>query len=220
MGQGAALGALLNAMRFLHYAMLTTAIVVAPWAVRTVHACACCINNTTYSAGTGADSYKIDEIRKLTSTWHTTLGAGVGESGISMAEPKTTVQQDVGHKTLAWRITLSERNTVTGKTQKVVFRFTPESAKKWFYITRTEPLSPKRELSGMAHDFLMYGTVAVLSDPDKVMKDVRFTSAQLVLYAKGNQCFSSQDFYAFMLDLSLMGKDNAGGQLTGEGRIP
>jgi hypothetical protein len=220
MGQGAALSALLNAMQFLRCTMLTIAILVAPWATRTVHACACCINHPAYSAGKGADSYKIDEIRKLNSTWRTTLGAGVGESGISMAEPKASVQQEAGNRNLAWRITLSERNAATGKTQKVVLRFTPESAKKWLYVTRTEPLQTQRELSGMAHDFLIGGTVAVLSDPDKVMKDIRFTSAQLVLYAKGNQCFSSQNFYAFMLDLSLMGKDNAAGQLTGEGRIP
>lgn len=208
-----------RSIQFLLRSAIALSIAIAPWAISTAHACACCINNATYGVSQGVEAYKIDEIRKLTRTWVAALDTGVGDSGISMAGPKASVQQELGGAGLAWRMVLTEKDTATGRTQKVVLRFTPEPAKKWFYVRHTTPLQNQRELSGMAHDFLMQGKVTVLSDPGKVMKDVRNITAQLVLYAKGNQCFSSQDFYAFMLDVSLRGKDNTGGQLVGEGRI-
>jgi hypothetical protein len=219
MGQGAALTTMPRSIQFLVRWAIALSIAIAPWAISTAHACACCINNATYGVRQGVDAYKIDEIRKLTSTWVAELGAGVGDSGIAMAAPKASVQPELGSTGLAWRIVLSEKDTATGKVQKVVLRFTPEPAKKWFYVMHTTPLQNQRELSGMAHDFSMQGKVTVLSDPGKVMKNIRSITAQLALYAKGNQCFSSEDFYAFMLDVSLTGKDNTGGRLVGEGRI-
>jgi hypothetical protein len=219
MGQGAALTTMPRSIQILLRWAIALYIAAAPWAISTAHACACCINNATYGVNQGVDTYKIDEIRKLTSTWVATLDAGVGDSGISMAGPKASVQQELGGAGLVWRIALSEKDTATGKMQKVVLRFTPEPAKKWFYVMHTTPLQNQRELSGMAHDFLLQGKVTVLSDPGKVMKNIRNMKAQLVLYAKGNQCFSSQDFYAFMLDISLVSTDDTSGKLVGEGRI-
>jgi hypothetical protein len=220
MGQGAALSAWLKTMHLLRSIGIAIAFAAPLWASNSAHACACCINTASYQLGRGVDGYPLDEIRKLTTTWQTELDAGVGESGITMAGPKASLKQEVNGKTMAWRVVLSEQNLTTGKMQKVVLRFLPEPTQKWTYIRRTEPLQTKRELSAMAHDFLIEGMVTVRNDPDKVMKNIRAIKAQLVLHAKGNQCFSSQDFYAFMLDLSLLGKDDTGGQLTGEGRIP
>jgi hypothetical protein len=219
MGQGAALTTMPRSIQFLLRWAIAVSIAIAPWAISPAHACACCINNATYSLSQGADAYKVEEIRKLTSTWVTALDAGVGDSGISRAGPKASVQQELGSAGPVWRIALSEKDTATGKMQKVVLRFTPEPARKWFYVMHTTPLQNQRELSGIAHDFLMQGKVIVLSDSGKVMKNIRSITAQLVLYAKGNQCFSSQDFYAFMLDMSLLSKDNTSGKLVGEGRI-
>jgi hypothetical protein len=219
MGQGVALIALTNFSTVLRRSVLLIAVTMTPWAVSRVYACACCVNNAIYGAGQGVDNYKLNEIRKLTSAWTAQLGAGVGESGIAMAEPKAVVQQELGSKTLAWRIVLSEKDALSGKTLKVTLRFTPEPAKKWFYIAHTAPLQNTSEHGGIAHDFVMQGKLTVLSDPEKLMHNIRSMTGQLVLYAKGNQCFSGQDFFAFMLDISLRAKDNADGQLVGQGRI-
>jgi hypothetical protein len=218
MGQGVAL---ITANTFLYVARhgLMLCLALAPWTMPVAHACACCVNNAVYGAGQGVDSYKQDEIRKLTGAWTAQLGAGVGDSGIAMAEPKALVQQEPASKALAWRIVLTEKDAVTGKSLKVTLRFTPEPAKKWFYIAHTAPLQNTSEHGGIAHDFVMQGKLTVLSDPEKLMHNIRSMTGQLVLYAKGNQCFSGQDFFAFMLDISLRAKDNADGQLVGQGRI-
>ncbi len=199
--------------------MLAAAVAVMPWLTSTAYACACCISQPVYSTSQGVDAYKVGEIHKLFGAWTVALDAGEGESGISMAAPTASVQLEPGAPALAWRIVLSEKDPVTGAIQKVVLRFTPEPTKKWFYIVHTTPLQKQNELSGMAHDFVMQGKVTVLNDPAKIMKNIRNMSAQMVLYAKGNQCLSSQDFFAVMLDISLTDKDNGRGQLVGQGRI-
>jgi hypothetical protein len=199
--------------------VLAVLVAVLPWLPSRAQACACCMNNAVYSVSQGVDAYKIGEIRKLSGAWAVALDAGEGESGISMTEPQASVQLEPGNPALAWRIVLTEKDSVTGRVQKVVLRFTPEPAKKWLYIAHTAPLQTQSELTGMAHDFVMQGTITVLNDPAKIMKNIRTMAAQMVLYAKGNQCLSSQDFFAVMLDVSLTGKDNQRGQLLGQGRI-
>ncbi len=205
--------------KFWRSCLLAIVVAVVPWLPSTAQACACCINHAVYSASQGVDAYKIGEIRKLSGAWTVALDAGEGESGISMTEPQASVQLEPGNSALAWRIVLSEKDSATGRMQKVALRFTPEPAKKWLYIAHTAPLQRQSELAGMAHDFVIQGKITVVNDPAKIMKSIRSMSAQMVLYAKSNHCLSSQDFFAVMLDISLTGKDNERGQLVGQGRI-
>ncbi len=209
MGQGAALKQLVLVC------LVAWALLFAP----TANACACCVESGHYSVQRGVDGFVWNEIFAHKKALRATMDFGVGDSNTVFTSPVLDMQRNPPELGLTWHITLTERDPVAQRTHKVVLRFTPEPAKQWTYIRRTTPLAKARELGGMSHDFLIHGKVTVIGDQTKLMKEIKKITAQLTLYAQGNNCFSSHSFNAFMLEMSLLAKNDSTSHMVGEGRI-
>jgi hypothetical protein len=209
MGQGAAVKPL--------------ALVCILWAglvwVQPAHACACCVESGHYSVQSGVSGYVADEILALNKPLRATMDFGLSDSPVVLTSPVMDMQRNPPQLGSTWAIVLTERDTVAQKMYKVALRFTPEPAKKWTYIRRTNALAKTRELGGLSHDFLIQGVVTVVGDKAKLMKDVKKITAQLTLYGQGNNCFAGESLNAFMLEMTLLTKDGLAASMVGEGRI-
>jgi hypothetical protein len=209
MGQGAALKQLVL-------------VCLAVWALlftSTANACACCVESGHYSVQRGVDGFVWDEILAHKKALRATMDFGLGDSNTVFTSPVLEMQRSSPEPGLTWHITLTERDLISQRMHKVVLRFTPEPAKQWTYIRRTSPLAKARELGGMSHDFLIHGTVTVIGDQAKLMKEIKKITAQLTLYGQGNNCFSGDSFNAFMLEMTLLAKNDSSSHMVGEGRI-
>lgn len=209
MGQGVALSTLAQ-LCMVWAAVLFTS---------TAHACACCVESGHYSVRQGVTDYERDEIFASEKTLLARLDFGMSDSNTAFAGPAMRMQRESAEVGLGWAIYLTERDPVTQRVRKVTLRFTPESAKKWTYIRRTNPLAKSRELSGLSHDFLIQGVVTVVSDKAKLMKDIKKITAQLTLYGYGNNCFAGDSLNAFMFEMTLWAPNSNTAQMVGEGRI-
>jgi hypothetical protein len=184
------------------------------------HACACCLNGTgQYSITRGVDAYQADELLARTTTLRTQMDFGIEDSNTVFSNPQMLMQQVSAAPSSAWNITLTERDDATKQPHSVVLRFKPATMAKWTYIRHTRPLDKQRDMGGLSHDFLIPGTVTVLRDKGGVMKAIHTINAQLTLYGESNNCFHRSSLHAFMLEMSLLGKESAS-SMSGEGRIP
>jgi hypothetical protein len=183
------------------------------------HACACCLDGMgQYSVTHGVDAYQQSELFTRTKVLRAKMNFGIAESNTVFTNPELVMQQVSAVQNGMWNITLTERDDTAQRTHKVVLRFKPAQAAKWTYIRHTKPLETQRDTSGLSHDFLIPGTVTVMSDKAGLMKDIRKISAQLTLYGHSNNCFDASSLYAFMFDMVLFDKADAS-SMSGEGRI-
>jgi hypothetical protein len=183
------------------------------------HACACCLDGMgQYSVMQGVDAYQKSELFAHTKVLRTKMNFGIAESNTVFTNPELVMQQVSTAQNGLWNITLTERDDTSQRSHKVVLRFKPAQAAKWTYIRHTKPLEMQRDTSGLSHDFLIPGTVTVVSDKAGLMKDIRKISAQLTLYGHSNNCFDASSLYAFMFGMTFFDKADAS-SMSGEGHI-
>lgn len=184
---------------------LTSAIVLMTVSLGAL-ACACCgPDRSAYSLSKGADNNVLETVQDLRLAIQGNMGdLGEAGSGGFMENPTMTAKwnapaQSAGitsHRTMSIRLSQKDRQ---GQWQGLNLLFTPKPAEDWTTIFRTEPNTNKRinRTFGYAtryighHEFVVPGTLSIVSDPNKYWSKYSKLEAQFVFKGNGSHCFGN-----------------------------